>query len=67
MCIRNDSLAKQNVSRVSRRFYLRVTREIQLSSSVLTLHILVMCKTHASFCGMLSRELPAKTLLSSIA
>ena len=30
--------------------------------SVLTLRILVMCRAHASFCGMLSRELPAKTL-----
>ena len=29
---------------------------------VLTLRIPVMCRAHASFRGMLSRELPAKTL-----
>ena len=33
---------------------------------VLTLHILVMCKSYASFCGILSRKLPAKTLQSLI-
>ena len=33
---------------------------------VLTLRILVMCRTHASFCGILSRELPVKTLQSLI-
>ena len=33
----------------------------------LTLRILVMCKAHASLRGMLSRELPARTLLDSIA
>ena len=33
---------------------------------VLTLRILVMCKAHASLRGMLTRELPAKTLQSSI-
>ena len=49
------------------RPYLRATRETQLSLSVLTFRIPVMCKAHASFRGMLSRELPAKTLLSSIA
>ena len=48
------------------RPYLRVTRETQLSSSILTLHILVMCRAHASFHRMLSRELSAKTLQSSI-
>ena len=32
----------------------------------LTLCIPVMCKAHASFCGMLSCELPVKTLQSSI-
>ena len=47
--------------------YLRATRETQLSPSLLTLHIPVMCKTHASFCGMLSRKIPVKTLLASIA
>ena len=33
---------------------------------VLTLHILVMCRAHASFRGMFSRELPAKALQSLI-
>ena len=33
---------------------------------ILTLHIPVMCRAHASFRGMFSRELPAKTLQSSI-
>ena len=47
--------------------YLRATRETQLSPFVLTLRIPVMCRAHASFRGMLSCELPAKTLLSSIA
>ena len=49
------------------RPYLRATRETQLSPSVLTLRIPVMCMAHASFRGMLSRKLPAKTFLSSIA
>ena len=44
------------------RPYPRDTRETQLSPSGLTLRILVMCKAHASFRGMLSRELPAKSL-----
>ena len=48
-----------------------LTRELLAKYSclhpVLTLHIPVMCKTHASFRGMLSRKLLAKTLLSSIA
>ena len=48
------------------RPYPRVTRETQLSSSILTLHILVMCRAHASLRRMLSRELSAKTLQSSI-
>ena len=48
------------------RPYPRATHETQLSQSVLTLHILVMCRAHASFHGMFSRELPAKTLQSSI-
>ena len=65
MCIRNDNLAKQNVLRVSRGKALlasvsRKGRETQLSPSVLTLRIPVMCRAHASFRGMLSRELPAK-------
>ena len=48
------------------KVYPRVTRETQLSLSILTLHIPVICRAYASFCRMLSRELPAKTLLSSI-
>ena len=43
------------------RPYPRATRETQLSPSVLTLRILVMCKAHASLRGMLSHELPTKT------
>ena len=43
--------------------YLQVTRKIQLSPSVLTLRIPVMCRAHASLCRMLSRKLPAKTSL----
>ena len=34
---------------------------------VLTLRIPVTCKAHASLRGKLSREIPAKTLLASIA
>ena len=57
----------QNVSRVSHgKVYPRDTRETQLSPSILTFRIPVMCRAHASFRGMLSRELPVKTLLSSI-
>ena len=52
---------------LARRPYPRDTRETQLSPSGLTLHIPVICKTHASFHGMLSRELPAKPLQSSVA
>ena len=48
------------------RPYPRDTRETQLSPSVLNLCIPVMCRAHASFRMMLSREIPAKTLLSSI-
>ena len=49
------------------RPYLRDTRETQLSPSVLTLRIPVMRRAHASFHGIISREIPMKTLLSSIA
>ena len=49
------------------RPYPRDTRETQLSPSSLTLCIPVMCKAHASFRGMLSRKLPAKSLQSSVA
>ena len=47
-----------------------LTHELLMKHSclhpVLTLRIPVICKAHASFHGMLSRELPAKTLQSSI-
>ena len=49
------------------RPYPRDTRETQLSPSILTLRIPVMCKAHASLRGMLSHELPSRTLLASIA
>ena len=49
------------------RPYSRDTRETQLSPSVLTLRIPVMRRAHASFHGIISREIPMKTLLSSIA
>ena len=49
------------------RSYPRATRETQLSPSVLTLCIPVMCKTHALFYGMLSCEIPMKTFQFSIA
>ena len=49
------------------RPYPRDTRETQLSSSVLTLCIPIMCRVDASFRGMLSHEILAKTLMSSIA
>ena len=48
------------------RPYLRATRETQLSPFVLILRISVMCRAHASFRGLLSHELPVKTLQSSI-
>ena len=47
--------------------YPRDTHETQLSPSVLTLRIPVMWKAYASFREMLSREIPAKILLASIA
>ena len=49
------------------RPYSRDTRETQLSPSVLTLRIPIMCRAHASFHRMLSREIPTKTFLASIA
>ena len=48
------------------RPYPRDTRETQLSPSVLTLRIPVMCMAHASLSEMLSRKLLAKTLQSSM-
>ena len=49
------------------RPYLRDTRETQLSPSGLTLRIPVICKAHASFREMLSRELSVKPLQSLVA
>ena len=43
------------------RLYPRDTHENQLSPSVMTLRIPVMCRAHASFHGKASQELPAKT------
>ena len=51
---------------VAGRPYPRDTHKTQLSPSVLTLRIPVMCRAHASFRGMLSCEIPAKTFLASI-
>ena len=39
---------------LARRLYSQDTRETQLSPSVLTLHIPVMCKAHVSFRGDLA-------------
>ena len=44
-----------------------LTRETQLSLSVQTLRIPVICKAHASLRGKLSRETPARSLLASLA
>ena len=44
------------------RLYPRDTRENQLSPSVMTLSIPVMCRAHASFHRKASQELPAKLL-----
>ena len=49
------------------RPYPRDTRETQLSPSVQTLRISVMCKAHASLRGKFSRETPTRSLLSSLA
>ena len=68
MCIRIDSLAKQNVSRVSHgKPYPRDTRETQLSPSCPDSSHSSMCKSHESLRGMLSRKIPTKILQSSIA
>ena len=48
------------VSRAGRP-YPQDTRETQLSPSVLTFRIPVMCRAHALLRGMLSHEIPAKT------
>ena len=49
------------------RLYPRDTRETQLSPSVLTLRIPIMCKAHASSREKLSRKIPAKIFFASIA
>ena len=49
------------------RPYPQDTHETQLSPSSLTLCIPVICKAHASFRGMFSRKLPARSLQSSVA
>ena len=64
VCIRYDSSIKQNVSQVSRRKALPA--KTNCPHPVLTLLILIICRIHASLCEMLTRELPAKTLQSSI-
>ena len=46
---------------LGRRPYPHDTRETQLSPSVLTLRIPVMCRAHALLRGMRSREIPAKS------
>ena len=47
-----------------------LTRETLVKTSclhhVMTLHIPVICREHASLCRMLTRKLPVKTLQSSI-
>ena len=63
----NQIVQSGRIECLAGRPYPRDTRKTQLSLSVLTLRILVMCKTHTSFRGMLSREIPAKILLTSIA
>ena len=52
---------------LSGRLYPQDTCETQLSPFVQTLRILVMCKAHASLREKLSRETPARSLLSSLA
>ena len=47
--------------------YPQDTRETQLTPSALTLRIPDMCNAHASLRGMLSRKLPERNLLASIA
>ena len=63
------SVSQEGLTRgyLTRRPYPRDTRKTQLSPSDLTLHIPIMCKTHASFRRMLSRELLAKPLQASVA
>ena len=69
MCVSDSTVWQNRMSHgcLAGRPYPRDTRETQLSPSGLTLRIPDMCKAHASFHGMLSRDIPAKTLQSSIA
>ena len=48
---------------LARRPYPRDTRETQMSPSVMTLRIPVMCRAHASLQGKAFLELSAKTSL----
>ena len=48
------------------RPYPRDTRENQLSPSIMTLRIPIMCRTHASLRRKASREIPVKTSCSSL-
>ena len=61
-CVSDSTVWQNRMSRwcLVGRSYPRDTRETQLSPSILTLHILVMCRAHALLCRILSREIPAK-------
>ena len=64
VCIRYDSSAKQNISQVSREKALPVRHtKTSCLNPVLTLHILIMCRAHASLHGKLIRKQIAKTAL----
>ena len=67
-CIRYDKLAKKKMFRgyLVGRPYPRDTHKNQLLPFVMTLHISVMCRAHASLRRKASRELPAKTSCSSL-
>ena len=68
MCESDSTVWQNRMSRgcLTGRPYPRDTRETQLSPSIQTLRIPIMCKAHASFRGMLNREILAKILLASI-
>ena len=61
MCVSDSTVWQNRMSRgcLAGRPYPQDTHKTQLSTSVLTLHIPVMCRAHASFRGMLSSEIPA--------
>ena len=63
MCVSNSTVWQNKIFHkcLAGRPYPRATRETQLSPSLLTLHIPIMCRAHASLRKMLSRELPTKT------